>query len=62
MIILGIILALLGYWLLPEFVPDFPANLDHLMGVIGVILILVGLVLFILGLVGRPVGGRRHYY
>jgi hypothetical protein len=62
MIILGVILALLGYWLLPEFVPSFPGNLDHLMGVIGVILIIVGIVLWILGAAGRPVGGRRTWY
>lgn len=62
MIVLGVILALLGYWLLPEFAPDFPYNLDHLMGVIGVILLLVGLVFWILGAAGRPVGGRRYWY
>ncbi|HWF49393.1 MAG TPA: DUF6131 family protein [Solirubrobacteraceae bacterium] len=29
---------------------------------IGVLLILVGLVLEVLGAMGRAVGGRRHYY
>ncbi|HEY5318653.1 MAG TPA: DUF6131 family protein [Solirubrobacteraceae bacterium] len=29
---------------------------------IGVILLLVGIVLEILGAMGRAVGGRRHYY
>jgi len=29
---------------------------------IGIILIVVGLVLFLLGATGRAVGGRRHYY
>jgi hypothetical protein len=32
------------------------------LGVIGVILIAVGIVLAILGMMGRAVGGRRHYY
>jgi hypothetical protein len=29
---------------------------------IGVLLLLIGLVLWILGSIGRAVGGRRHYY
>ena len=29
---------------------------------IGVILIVVGVVLFLLGSMGRSVGGRRHYW
>ena len=29
---------------------------------IGVLLVLVGAVLWLLGAVGREVGGRRHYY
>jgi len=29
---------------------------------IGLILLVVGVVLFILGSMGRAVGGRRHYY
>jgi hypothetical protein len=29
---------------------------------IGVLLLLVGLVLEVLGAMGRAVGGRRHYY
>ena len=29
---------------------------------IGIILIVVGLVLYLLGATGRAVGGRRHYY
>jgi hypothetical protein len=29
---------------------------------IGVILLLVGIVLEVLGAMGRAVGGRRHYY
>ena len=51
MIIAGIVLLLLGL----------------LLGVgilytIGIILIVVGAVLWIVGSTGRAVGGRRHYY
>jgi hypothetical protein len=51
MIIAGIILLLLGL----------------LLGVgilytIGIILIIVGAVLWVVGSTGRAVGGRRHYY
>jgi Family of unknown function (DUF6131) len=51
MIVLGIILALIG-WLV---------GLSILL-YIGVILIVVGLVLMLLGSTGRPVGGRRYWY
>ena len=51
MIIAGIVLLLLGL----------------LLGVgilysIGIILIIVGAVLWVIGSTGRAVGGRRHYY
>ena len=62
MIIVGFILAVLGYWLLPDFVPEIPPRLDSLVGVVGVILIIVGLVLFVLNVFGRQVGGRRYWY
>jgi hypothetical protein len=29
---------------------------------IGIILVVVGLILMVLGSMGRAVGGRRHYY
>ncbi|MFE3444418.1 MULTISPECIES: DUF6131 family protein [Nocardia] len=29
---------------------------------IGIIILIIGAVLFLLGSVGRPVYGRRHYY
>ncbi len=29
---------------------------------IGIIVLVVGLILFVLGRTGRAVGGRRHYY
>lgn len=51
MIILGIILVLIG-WL---------ANIS-ILTTIGIILIVVGLVLALLGGMGRAVGGRRHWY
>jgi hypothetical protein len=51
MIPLGIVLAVLGVLL---GVP--------VLWTIGVIVLIVGLVLWVLGAVGRPVGGRRHYY
>jgi membrane protein implicated in regulation of membrane protease activity len=52
MIVLGAILLILGY--------VFPAF--HILWVIGVILLVVGAVMWVMGSMGRPVGGRRHYY
>jgi len=51
MVILGAILLILGlvfkiYWL----------------WVIGIILLVIGAVFWVLGRVGRPVGGRRYWY
>lgn len=51
MILLGLILLLLGYFL----------NIG-ILTTIGIILLVVGAVLWILGAVGRPVAGRRHYW
>ena len=51
MITLGIILMVIGFLL---GIPIF--------WTIGVILLIIGGVLFVLGSVGRPVGGRRHYW
>jgi hypothetical protein len=51
MIVLGVILLLLGYFL----------NIS-ILWTIGIILVVVGAVLWILGSVGRPVAGRRHYW
>jgi drug/metabolite transporter (DMT)-like permease len=51
MIVLGIILLILGYFL---HVP--------VLGTIGIILLVIGAVLWVLGSVGRPVGGRRYWY
>lgn len=51
MIILGLILAVLGYILGISVLTT-----------IGILLLVVGLVLMLLGQTGRPVGGRRWYY
>jgi membrane-bound ClpP family serine protease len=50
-IILGLILLLIG-WL---------AGIG-ILTTIGIILIVIGAVLWILGSTGRPVGGRRYWY
>jgi Family of unknown function (DUF6131) len=51
MIILGLILAIVGY-----------LTGIGILTTIGIILIIVGIVLWILGSTGRPVGGRARWY
>ena len=51
MIVLGLILLLIG-WL---------ANIS-ILTTIGIILVIIGAVLFLLGATGRAVGGRKHWY
>lgn len=51
MIVFGIVLLIVG-WLL-----SIP-----ILSTIGGILLVVGVVLWILGSMGRAVGGRKHYY
>ena len=51
MIVIGIVLIIVGYFL----------PLPILM-TIGVILVVLGVILWILGSVGRPVGGRRYWF
>ena len=51
MIIIGLVLLLIGF-----------LTGIAILWVVGVVLVLVGAVLWILGAVGREVGGRRHYY
>lgn len=51
MIVLGIILLLAGFLL---HIP--------ILWTIGIILVVVGLILTLLGSMGRAVGGRRTYY
>lgn len=51
MIVLGIILLIAGFVLKIS-----------ILWTIGIILVVIGAVLWILGSMGRSVGGRRHYY
>jgi hypothetical protein len=51
MLVLGLILLILGF--------IFGISI---LWTIGIILLLVGAVLWILGSTGRAVGGRRHWY
>lgn len=51
MIVLGVILVVLG-WLLGI----------SILYTIGAVLLVIGLVLLVLGSIGRPVGGRRHWF
>lgn len=51
MIVLGIVLLLIG------FIAHIPVLWS-----IGVIVLVIGLILLLLGSLGREVGGRRHYY
>lgn len=51
MIILGIVLIVLGY-ILP---------LPILM-TLGLILVAIGIIFWVMGGLGRPVGGRRYWY
>ena len=51
MIVLGVILLLIG----------FIANIA-ILWTVGIVLVVVGAVLFLLGSTGRAVGGRKHYW
>ena len=51
LIILGIVLVVVG------LVAGIP-----ILETIGFLLVVVGVILWILGAMGRAVGGRRHYY
>ncbi|MEV0466736.1 DUF6131 family protein [Nocardia tengchongensis] len=51
MIILGVILLIAG------FVFGIP-----ILWTIGIVVLIIGVVLLLLGSMGRAVGGRRHYY
>jgi hypothetical protein len=50
-IVLGVILLIIG------FVTGIP-----IVWTIGMIVLVVGLVLWLLGAMGHAVGGRKHYY
>lgn len=51
MIVLGIILLLLGYFLHISILTT-----------LGIILLIIGVVLTVLGATGRAIGGRKHWY
>ncbi|MET9878769.1 MULTISPECIES: DUF6131 family protein [Streptomycetaceae] len=51
MIILGIILLIIGF-----------LTGISILWTLGVILVVIGLVLWVLGAMGHAVAGRRHYY
>lgn len=51
MIVLGLILLLVGYL----------TNVG-ILWTLGIILVVVGVILYALGSMGRSVGGRRHYW
>jgi hypothetical protein len=50
-IALGVILLIVGFLLKIS-----------ILWTIGIILLVIGAVLFLLGSVGHPVGGRRHFF
>jgi hypothetical protein len=50
-IVLGIILMVIG------FIASIP-----ILWTIGIILVVIGAILAVMGMAGREIGGRRHYY
>ncbi|MFE9789952.1 DUF6131 family protein [Nocardia salmonicida] len=51
MIVLGLILLLIGF-----------LTGISILWTIGIVLIVIGAILFLLGSTGRAVGGRKHWY
>lgn len=51
MIILGIVLLIIG----------FVAKIA-ILWTLGIIVVVIGVILFALGAAGREIGGRKHYY
>jgi len=51
MVVLGVVLLIVGFLLKIA-----------ILWTIGIIVLVIGLVLFLLGSMGRAVGGRRHYF
>ncbi|MEU4417846.1 MULTISPECIES: DUF6131 family protein [Nocardia] len=51
MIVLGLILLLIGF-----------LTGISILWTIGIVLIVIGAILFLLGTTGRAVGGRKHWY
>lgn len=52
MIVLGIILLIVSFFLLPI----------HVLYVLGILLVVVGVVLELLGALGHQIGPHRHYW
>jgi len=51
LIILGVVLMLIG------FIAKIP-----ILWSVGIVIAVVGVILMLLGMAGREIGGRRHYY
>ncbi|MFD8708674.1 DUF6131 family protein [Kitasatospora sp. NPDC059648] len=51
MIIVGVILLIVGF-----------LTGISILWTIGIVLVVIGLILWLLGALGHAVGGRRHYY
>ena len=51
MVLLGIVLLVIGF-----------IAAIHILWIIGIILLVIGAALFLLGALGREVGGRKHYF
>jgi hypothetical protein len=51
MIVLGVVLMLIG------FISKIP-----ILWSVGIVVAVVGLILMLLGMAGREIGGRRHYF
>ena len=63
MIILGIVLLVVGYWLLPALFPVVPAVIDSIAVGLGWFFLIVGLIVFLLSVFGgKTFGGRRYWY
>lgn len=64
MIVAGIILLVLA-WALPQLLPDIPPGVVNVCDGIGWLLVVLGVILFLLGLIGggrHTIGGRRYWY
>jgi hypothetical protein len=51
LIILGVVLMLIG------FIAKIP-----ILWSVGIVIAVVGVILMLLGMAGREIGGRKHYY
>jgi hypothetical protein len=51
MILVGVVLLILGY-----------VFGIHLLWVLGIVLLVIGAIMWAMGSMGRTVGGRRHWY